>query len=286
MRRGGFYLGVHEPSWLASAGVPLFVSRRRLARKGPRKTFPRAAAPWVLDSGGFTELSRPPHRWELSVDDYVAEVEVYRREIGRLAWVAPQDWMVEPWIVAKTGLTVAEHQRRTVANFVELRQRLGALVVPVVQGWTLDDYLRCWDLYHRAGVDLEWEPTIGLGSVCRRQDTAEAAVIVRGVAAQLAGVQLHGFGVKSTGLEIFGDCLTSADSMAWSFHAKQEGRAGEDPSSLRLFDTSQRVMLCGATHPVPHRAQSCANCLAFALKWRDGIVARFDSREVGAWSRS
>jgi len=49
-----FYLGTCQVSWLATAGVPLFVSHRRLA---PRKTLPRAIAEWALDSGGFTELS-------------------------------------------------------------------------------------------------------------------------------------------------------------------------------------------------------------------------------------
>ncbi len=33
----------------------------------------------------------------------------YRDEIGCLLWAAPHDWMCEPWITAKTGLTVAEH---------------------------------------------------------------------------------------------------------------------------------------------------------------------------------
>ncbi|WP_430623729.1 DUF7221 family queuine tRNA-ribosyltransferase-like protein [Mycolicibacterium sphagni] len=33
-------MGSHQVSWLATAGVPLFISHRRLAG---RKTFPRAA---------------------------------------------------------------------------------------------------------------------------------------------------------------------------------------------------------------------------------------------------
>lgn len=49
-----FYLGAHHPGWLAHAGVPLFVSYARL---GPMKRLPRAAAPWALDSRGFSELS-------------------------------------------------------------------------------------------------------------------------------------------------------------------------------------------------------------------------------------
>jgi hypothetical protein len=34
--------------------------------------------------------------------------------------------------------------------------------------------------------------------------------------------QLHGFGVKLTGLESFGDELLSADSMAWSYAARRD----------------------------------------------------------------
>jgi hypothetical protein len=49
-----FFLGTHQPNWL-TLGVPLFVSDRRLRRY---RTLPRAAAPWALDSGGFTELSQ------------------------------------------------------------------------------------------------------------------------------------------------------------------------------------------------------------------------------------
>lgn len=52
------------------------------------------------------------------------------------------EWLCEPWMVAKTGLTVAEHQRRTVDNLVQLRGLAPDLpIVPVVQGWTVADYL-------------------------------------------------------------------------------------------------------------------------------------------------
>ncbi len=39
-----------------------------------------------------------------------------------LDW-APMDWMCEPAMLARTGLTVEDHQRRTSANFLELRER-------------------------------------------------------------------------------------------------------------------------------------------------------------------
>ncbi|HYN19415.1 MAG TPA: hypothetical protein VE078_00525 [Thermoanaerobaculia bacterium] len=49
-----FYLGTHHPDWLAKTEVPLFVSRTRLKN---RRTVPRAAARWALDSGAFSEIS-------------------------------------------------------------------------------------------------------------------------------------------------------------------------------------------------------------------------------------
>lgn len=107
-----FFLGFHHPHQLAHAGVPLFVSHRRLVTM---KTLPRAIAPWALDSGGFTELAMHG-RWTVTAQDYARAVARYRDEIGSLDWAAPQDWMCEPVMLAKTGLTVDEHQRRTIAS--------------------------------------------------------------------------------------------------------------------------------------------------------------------------
>jgi hypothetical protein len=160
-----FYLGTHMPQWLKKLDVPLFVSHRRLAG---RRTLPRARAGWALDSGGFTELSMYG-RWHTEARDYVAAVRRYAEEIGNLEWAAPMDWMVEPAMLAKTGLSVRDHQRRTVENFLHLRELAPDLpFIPVLQGWTIEDYLRCVDRYAAAGIDLTSYPTVGLGSVCRR----------------------------------------------------------------------------------------------------------------------
>ena len=85
--------------------------------------------------------------------------------------------------------------------------------LPVVQGWTLPDYLRCVDMYAAAGVDLRDVPVVGLGSVCRRQATSEIGELVTCFAER--GLRLHGFGVKSAGWRLYGHLLASADSMAW-----------------------------------------------------------------------
>jgi len=79
-----FFLGAHHPHWLATSTVPLFVSHRWLSR---RKTLPRAATRWALDSGGFTEIGQHG-RWTLAAGDYVASVRRYEAEIGSLAFAA------------------------------------------------------------------------------------------------------------------------------------------------------------------------------------------------------
>jgi hypothetical protein len=237
-------MGTHEPSWLSKVDVPLFVSRRRLARY--KRALPVARGPWALDSGGFTELNMHG-RWVTSEAEYLEAVDRYTTEIGQLAWAAPMDWMCEPFVIEKSGMPVSAHQERTVQNYLDLRSAAPDLpFIPVLQGWTLDDYLRCVDLYAAAGVDLRTLPLVGIGSVCRRQHTGEIDVILRAVAG--LGIALHGFGVKTLGLSRYSDVLASADSLAWSYRARRS------------------PALAGCTH------KSCANCPRFALRWRERVL--------------
>jgi hypothetical protein len=238
-----FYLGTHEPSWLRNFGAPLFVSDRRLRRL---KSMPRAADRWALDSGGFTELSQYG-AWTVPEADYIARTRRYADEVGKLDFAAPQDWMCEPKIREQTGLTVRDHQDRTIRSVLSLRAAAPELPwIPVLQGWTLPDYLRHIDDYARHGIDLRTEPVVGVGTVCRRQSTAEGAQIVRTIAQ--AGIRVHAFGFKLTGLVRVADVVTSSDSMAWSFAARW------DPP------------LPGCTHI------SCNNCRKYAASWRQRIL--------------
>jgi hypothetical protein len=232
------------------------VSHRRLAG---RTTLPRAVHHWALDSGGFSELSLYG-QWRTTPEEYNAAVLRYDEEIGELGWAAPQDWMCEPIMLARTGLTVVEHQRRTVDNFVRLNDLWAAVsdrespYMPVLQGWIRDDYLRCMELYAQAGVRLDHYPVVGVGSVCRRQATGEIADVLGAIKAVDPGLPLHGFGVKTRGLQRYAHLLTCADSMAWSFDARR-------------------------TAPLPGCTthKNCANCLRFALRWRRHVLDAIDS---------
>lgn len=252
-----FLLGTHQPGWLARAGVPLFVSDTRLRRY---RTLPIAAAPFGVDSGGFTELQRFG-TWTVSPREYVTRLRRYRDEIGNLLWAAPQDWMCEDLIInggwahgqrfVGTRLSVPEHHRRTVLNYLTLRDLAPDLnILPVVQGNTPDAYRRCADLYWSlARIDLSAVPLVGVGSVCRLQATAEAGRIL--TALHRHGLtRLHGFGFKTLGLIAHGHLLTSADSLAWSIDARR------------------------AAHPLPGCSghKNCANCLRYALRWRTKLL--------------
>lgn len=234
------FLGVHHPNWLATSDVPLFVSRCRLEG---RKSFPRASAPWALDSGAFSELSLRGG-WSISEWTYAALARRWKTEIGNMLWAAPMDWMCEPTIIKRTGLSVWEHQTRTIDSFVKLCMiDTGIHFIPVLQGWRQEDYLRHIEMYRNRGVELERERLVGVGTICRRQGTNAIASLLSCLAN--TGLKLHGFGVKLTGIRKGGQYLHSADSMAWSFEARRSS-------------------------PLPgHTHKNCANCWEWARGWFD-----------------
>jgi hypothetical protein len=260
-----FYLTTHMPNWLWSERIPedvaLFVSTRRLT--GRKSEFPSATVKdWALDSGGFTELQMYGE-WRTTPKQYVADVRRYDEEIGNLSWAAPQDWMCEDAIInggtfgpvrfAGTHLSVEEHQRRTVDNFAQLsylwNDDYTNPFMPPLQGTDRDSYLRCWDLYDAAGINLANYPIVGLGSVCRRQAEDEIGDIVTALLGRDPELPIHGFGVKKQGLLKYGHLLNTADSLAWSYDARR---------SAPLNGCEGHI--------------NCANCLTYALNWRQGVV--------------
>lgn len=247
-----FFLGTHEAHWLWSgvAPCPLFVSIRRLRRI---KRWRPALTPWAMDSGGFSELSLYG-RWTVSPERYAADVTRAVAEIGQMRWAAIQDWMCEPAVRMKTGLSVRDHQAMTIQSCLDLRSFAPEIPwTPVLQGWAESDYLRHVGDYRRAGIDLVAEPVVGVGSVCRREATNEVARIF--AALRGCGLQIHGFGVKAGGLAQACHLLLSADSMAWSFAARR--RRG--------------VSIPG------HRHANCANCAEWAMEWRWRLLAGLPS---------
>jgi hypothetical protein len=248
-----FWVGFCDPCWLERTAVPACVSFGRLRK---RKRLPKPLGPVFLDSRGFSEINQHG-RYTFAPEEYAAFVARCRDEWGeKLVGASVMDWMCEPFVLAKTGLTVAEHQRRTVASWVQLKVMAPSLPwVPVLQGWQRDDYHRCADLYAEAGTDLGTLPLVGLGSVCRRQGTTEAAGIVRSLVVRRGLDNLHGL----VGRHRLARLFRSSDSMAWSTRGR------------KAWDHDGRRLCGGDDHP-----GSCSNCLRWALTWREKLVHRID----------
>jgi hypothetical protein len=211
----------------------------------------------ILGNGGFSELSLYG-RWRTDERSYVAAVRRYATEIGNLAWAAPQDWMTETHVLARTCLSARIHQRRTVGkvtNYLRLRDLAPELpIIAVLQGHSVVDFHRCADLYERLGVDLAALPLLGVGSICRRQHSAEVEHILRSLAAH--GYRLHAFGAKVLGLGRYADAISSSDSVAWSYRGR---------------------FVPGCTPS--HRSES--NCLRFALAWHSKLLASLRAEGAG-----
>ncbi len=218
-----FFTGLHQPSD-ARHFAAAFVSVNRLrARKAPF-----AVGDWIMDSGAFTEISTHG-RYRTSVAEYAAEIRRWARN-GNLLAAVGQDWMCEPWIVARTGLSVAEHQQLTVERYDALRAEdtAGIYILPVLQGYEPQDYVRHVAMY---GDRLERGMWVGVGSVCKRNgDPRAVAAVLHAIKRERPDLRLHGFGLKTQALAhpLVRSLLHSADSMAWSFAARIEGRNAND----------------------------------------------------------
>jgi hypothetical protein len=218
-----FFTGLHQPSD-AKHFDSAFISVNRLRkRKGPFEV-----GDWIMDSGAFTEISTYGH-YRHGVADYAKEIRRWASNGNLLAAVA-QDWMCEPFIIQKTGLSVPEHQRLTVERFDALRglDTGSTYIMPVLQGYASDDYVRHIDLY---GDRLAFNAWVGVGSVCKRNGKPQdVEQVLHAIKKARPDLRLHGFGLKTTALSHrpVRDALLTADSMAWSFHARINGRNGND----------------------------------------------------------
>jgi len=222
-----FFVGLHQPADAQHFELACISINRLRGRKKPV-----ACARVLVDSGAFTELLIHG-AYRHGVEEYAAELHrLYTTGVVKIAAAVAQDYMCEPFMLAKTGLTVEAHQRLTVERYDALKAELDRLfegecpfpVMPVLQGYAPSDYVRHIEMY---GGRLTHGMWVGVGSVCKRNGKPESIVEVLAAIHHVhPDLLLHGFGVKSTALLHPGvrDLLYSADSMAWSFAARRAGR--------------------------------------------------------------
>ena len=231
-----FFVGLHHPSAARHfTDHSVCISVHCLHKR--RSDF--AVKRWMLDSGAFTTIARDGG-YLRPVNDYAAQIRRWS-SVGQLAWAVTQDFMCEPSMLAKTGLTVLDHQCLTLERYDLLRMAdcAGVPILPVLQGFQPDEYARHVEMY---GARLPQGSRVGVGSVCKRNSNPrEILRVLRSIRSVRPDLRLHGFGLKVTALRhpVIRGWLASADSMAWSYQARMAGRNANDWREAVLL--AQRV---------------------------------------------
>lgn len=229
-----FFVGIFQPSDAHRVDAAFIsVSRLRSRKSGFR------VGDWIMDSGAFSELALHGGYRE-PVETYAAHIKRFAGNGNLLAAVA-QDYMCEPFMLAKTGLTIADHQRLTIERYDALLRcdTGGVYIMPVLQGYAPEDYVSHIRQY---GARLGAGMWVGVGSVCKRNgDPASIEDVLLAVNRERPDLRLHGFGVKTTALRsgLVRDLLHTADSMAWSWNARINGRDGN--SVLEALRFARRI---------------------------------------------
>lgn len=224
-----FYVGIDHASHAEHLNR-VFISINTVRRRKK----PVAASEWILDSGAFREIEQYGcYRHDPA--EYAASVNRLAAINSNLIAAVSQDWMCEPFMVERTGLSVEEHQRRTIERYDALLPLVNIYLMPVLQGYSLQSYL---DHIAQYGDRLQPGMYVGVGSVCKRNgDVRQIEAILSAIKRVRPDLRLHGFGIKVTALGsgVVRDCLYSADSMAWSFAARWEGRNAHDWREAKAY---------------------------------------------------
>src|SRR6185437_7990045 len=118
---------------------------------------------------------------------------------GNLLAAVSQDYMCEPFIVEKTGLSVAEHQALTIERYDTLLTcNTGVLIMPVLQVFHPDDYVR----HSRMdGARLTPRMCVSVGSVRPRHGNIRAIYVSwHADHRERPDLRLPGFGLKTPAL--------------------------------------------------------------------------------------
>lgn len=232
-----FYVGLHQPHVACYFDLSC-ISVNRL--RGRQSTF--VVDSWIMDSGAFTEVSTHGG-YRAPVKEYAEEA---RRWIGNgnLEAIVSQDYMCEPWIIKRTGMSVKRHQELTIERYDRLLDcGLSVHILPVLQGFQPEDYVRHLEAYGDRMTAGMW---VGVGSVCKRNGKPEdVAAIFTLLHNERPDLRFHGFGLKITALRhpVIRQLLYSADSMAWSFGARKSGRDANNWREAKVFELTIKRMM-------------------------------------------
>lgn len=204
-----FFVGVHQVSDAHQVDYACVSLNRVVGRKS---AFRPAKKGTLFDSGAFTTINRDGEYRE-SPEGFAARAASWVRRTPRTMGVVSQDYMCEPAVLRITGLTVADHQRLTIERYDAILAAWRAIfgrqlaadehgphappIIPVLQGWTVEDYLSHIDQYGERLTPGTW---VGVGSVCKRQGSvAVIEDILTAIKRRRPDLRLHGFRREADG---------------------------------------------------------------------------------------
>lgn len=232
-----FYIGLHQASD-ARYFDRCCINVQRLARR----VKPLGCGELLLDSRAFRVLELHGEH-QLTPLAYALLAARIARLCGQIT-VVTQDYMCERYIfdcrfrLLGVRFSVADHQRLTIARYDELSfyaSRLGLSVMPVLQGYSPAEYVSHVLQYGRRLKIGMW---VGVGSVCKRNaDPSAIRDVLYSIQRVRPDLRLHGFGIKTTSIAhpVVRQQLFSADSMAWSYAARKQGRDANDYREAQIF---------------------------------------------------
>lgn len=273
-----FYVGLHMPSHARHFDNCMISVNRLCKRRSPF-----VVRNWIMDSGAFTTVYRDGG-YRTPPDAYVAEVRRWSSN-GNLVAAVSQDWMCEPVVLEKTGLSIADHQRLTIERYCQLAPLIDmTYLMPVLQGYAPAEYALHVRQYGELLAPSAW---VGVGSVCKRNASpGRVEAVLREILTVRPDLWLHGFGLKTTALADgrVRAMLSSADSMAWSYAARWEGRDANDwreaarfvtrivsrPHQLPLWLSSHCLEVSAETGVGDNQPPLCAGMGAGMRMWTRG----------------
>lgn len=173
-----------------------------------------------LDSGGFSFFSKYSE-YPFSMEDYIHWIKgMQDANKQKVKYVAILDYPCEPEINRKAFSTNQERIEATVRNATKcLRYDISpAKWIPVLQGYTVDEYLHCLKLYKDQNLYLDY---IAIGSMCRRNDLNQIHKILKAIKEE-TDAKIHLFGLTIKALEYIPiyDLIDSCDTIGYSFQCK------------------------------------------------------------------
>ena len=207
-----------------------FLSRR--TRKFSINAFVPKCKEWFIDSGGFSLLSK--------LKDYPFTLEQYALLIKKKkpTYAATMDYPCEPELLKEASMSVKERIIKTIENAEIMLNNYDfrrTKIIPVIQGWTIDDYRFCIKEMHKRDLLGDY---VAFGSMCRRMRIAEARKLItkqREYLRKFVDAKAHYFGIKISFLKdltIFRN-VDSFDTAAWTHTHGGERRYARRQEELR-----------------------------------------------------